>query len=75
MQILLIYETKLDESFPIHQFQIQGFSTPYRRDRDKNGCGILLCVREDITFKLVSRKNDYTKSLSQKNWQLAHFCL
>ena len=58
--MLLIYETKLGEFFPIRQFQIQGFSTPYRGDRDKNGCCILLCVREDITFKLVSLKNDYT---------------
>ena len=31
MQILLIYETKLDESFPIRQFQIQGFSTPVQK--------------------------------------------
>ena len=57
----MISETKLDKSFSIGQFQIEGFSTPYRRDRDKNGSDILLHVREDIPFKLLSFKNDGTK--------------
>ncbi len=30
---------------------IDGFSTPYRRDRNKNGGGILIFVREDIPSK------------------------
>ena len=32
--ILLISETKLDDSFPSGQFKICGFSMPYRYDRN-----------------------------------------
>ena len=47
MDILLISETKIDSSFPTAQFLINGFTT-YRRDRNRNGGGILLYIREDI---------------------------
>ena len=50
----MISETKLDESFPIGQFLIDGCSVPFRLDRNKNGGGILLYVREDIPSKLLS---------------------
>ena len=46
--ILMISETKIDDTFPHSQFFIEGFSTPYRLDRDSNSGGILLYVREDI---------------------------
>ena len=35
VDILLISETKLDSSFPLNQFHIDGFTTPYRLDRIK----------------------------------------
>ena len=50
----MISETKLDESFPIGQFLIKGFSTPYQSDRNCHGGGILLYNREDILSKLLS---------------------
>ena len=34
---ILTSETKLDKPFPIGHFQTEGFSTPYRRGRDKKG--------------------------------------
>ena len=34
--ILIINETKLDASFPVAQFYINGFSTPYRLDGNQN---------------------------------------
>ena len=37
VDILLISETKLDDSFPSGQFKICGFSMPYRYDRDSMG--------------------------------------
>ena len=37
----MISETKLDSSFPNGQFQIHGYSEPYRLDRNGNGGGIL----------------------------------
>ena len=50
----MISETKLDESFPVGQFLMDGYSVPYRLDRDGNGGGILLYIREDIPSKLLS---------------------
>ena len=54
IDILMISETKLDESFPVGQFLMDGYSVPYRLDRDGNGGGILLYIREDIPSKLLS---------------------
>ena len=57
VNILLISETKINETFPTAQFFISGFSSPYRLDRTEFGefeGGLLLYVREDIPTKLVS---------------------
>ena len=35
IDILMISETKLDESFPIGQFLIDGYSVPFRFDKTK----------------------------------------
>ena len=32
INILIISEAKIDESFPLSQFMIDGFSVPYRRE-------------------------------------------
>ena len=56
VDILLITESKLDNSFPTPQFQLNGFSSPYRLDRNVHGGGILLYVREDIPSKLLKGK-------------------
>ena len=45
IDILMITEIKLDESFSIQQFFINGFSGSFRLDRDRNGGGILLYIR------------------------------
>ena len=52
--ILITSETKLDDSFPIGQFLMKGFSTPFRLDRNCHRDGILLYIREDISSKLLS---------------------
>ena len=52
VDILLISETKIDSSFPTAQFNMNGFTT-YRRDRNINGGGIVLYVREDIPSSLL----------------------
>ena len=52
VDILLISETKIDSSFPTAQFNMNGFTT-YRRDRNINGGGIILFVREDIASSLL----------------------
>ena len=42
--ILMISETKVDKSFPLDQFRINGFNAPFRVDRNINGGGIMLFV-------------------------------
>ena len=53
INILMITETKLDESFPIGQFFINDFSSVFRLDRIRNDGGILLNISEDILQKLL----------------------
>ena len=53
IDILMISERKIDESFPPSQFMIDGFSVPYRRDKNAHGGGILVCFRNNITVKLL----------------------
>ena len=52
IDILLMTETKIDDSFPNAQFYIAGY-TIYRRDRNVNGGGLLLYVREDIPSSIL----------------------
>ena len=42
VDILMISEKNIDESFPLGQFKINGFSAPFRLDRSSNGGGIML---------------------------------
>ena len=51
IDILLISETKIDDTFPNAQFLINSFSEPLRLDRTANGGGLLLYVRNDITSR------------------------
>ena len=57
IDILLISETKIDESFPLSKFIIDGFSMLYRRDRNDHGGGILVYFRNNITAKLLQLEN------------------
>ena len=50
----MISETKLDNSFPEVHCYIEGYSKPYRIDRNCYGGGIILYVRTDIPSKLLS---------------------
>jgi len=55
IDVLIVTETKLDESFPIGQFVIDGFSIPFRLNRNRWGGGILIYVREDLPSKELSK--------------------
>ena len=57
IDVLIISETKIDESFPLSQFMIDGFSMPYCRDRNAHGGGILAYFRKKITAKLLKLEN------------------
>ena len=51
----MITEIKFDDSFPASQFLIQGFSTPFIPDRNKNGSGILLYITSNITSTKLNK--------------------
>ena len=69
IDILMILETKLDESFLKDQFLIKGFSEPYRLDRNSKGGGIILFIREDIRSKLSIGKNSIKTFYEEVNLQ------
>ena len=49
IDVLTNYEAKVDnDSFPVDNFVIYGFSTPYQLDCNINDGGIMFQVREDI---------------------------
>ena len=47
----------LDDSFPKAQFLVNGFSEPYRYDRNRKGGGIMIYIRENIPSKLLEKHN------------------
>ena len=51
----MLTETKLDETFITSSFLIDGFSLPFRLDRNRKGGGILIYVRGDIPSKLLTK--------------------
>ena len=57
VDLLLISETKIDSSFPTAQFHIDGY-TIHRRDRDENGGGLLLYVREDVSSAFLKTDSE-----------------
>ena len=54
IDILMISESKLDDTFPTSQFVIDSFTEPFRLDRTRNGGGILLYVKNNITATLLT---------------------
>ena len=54
LDLLLVSETKLDDSFPTAQFLMSGFCKPYRLDRCSNGGGLPLYIRADTPSRLLN---------------------
>ena len=54
IDIFMISETKVDDSFPDGQVFIDGFGAPFPLDRNRNGGGIMLFFRNDNPAKVVS---------------------
>ena len=55
VDILVLTEIKLDETFITSSFLTDGFSSPFRLDRNRKGGDILIYVRGDITSKLFTK--------------------
>ena len=56
IDILMITVTKLDDSSPASQFEIDGFNIPFRLGRNKNSGSILLYI---CSYIVASRLNNY----------------
>ena len=52
----MLAESKLDDSFSLGQFLIDGFHAPFKIDCDKSGGGIMLYIRKDIPGRVLSHK-------------------
>ena len=73
----MISETKVDDSFRDGQFFLDSFGTPFL-DRNKNGGGIILFIRNDIPAKVISTDDrhiesfyvdlNFRKKISLLNW-------
>ena len=76
VDVFMISETNLDDSFPGDQFFIKGYHTPFRFDWNGNGGGSLLYVPEDIRAKVIhcdfpTFESFYVEiSLHKKKWLL-----
>ena len=57
-QIIVITETKIDESYPNAQFQLNGYEM-YRKDRKKGGGGIITFVSTYIPSKKIKLSSTY----------------
>ena len=51
IDIFMLSETKIDDSFPLNQFVIEGYSIPFRLDRNAHGGGIIIYIRKDLPCK------------------------
>ena len=54
VDILLVSETKIDDTFPDGQFFIEGYKDPIRLDRNKNGGELLFFIHEDLDCKEIT---------------------
>ena len=53
IDILVISEIKIDNSFPENQFSIEGYNLPYRLDINQNGGGLLVYFRIGIPSRIL----------------------
>ena len=72
---LVLSETKLDDSFPSAQFNLPNYEIRARRDRDKNGGGLIEFVKKGLICKKLKifepRKSECICSeitVSKKKW-------
>ena len=53
VDIIMISETKINEPFPLSQFQIEGYCSPFRLDRNSHGGGIMIFSPDYLPCKKV----------------------
>ena len=78
VEVLIITETKIDETYPTCQFKIEGFGTPFRLDRNMHAVGVILYILEYLSCKLIPFYNKpkdveailFELTLRNKKWLL-----
>ena len=55
LDISIVTETKLDNTFRVSRFHIDRYYKPYRLDRNTNRRGIIICVREEIPSRILTK--------------------
>ena len=79
LNIFCIDETKIDSSFPDAQFHIDGYEfPPLRKDRNKNGGGKIVSIKEGIiTKRLIDLETICLEiTLSKKKDKMVYcFCI
>ena len=63
VDILMVSEIKIDESFPLGQFKIDGFNARFRLDRNNDGGDIMLFVWENIPAELIASETPLIEGL------------
>ena len=56
IDILLMSETKLDDTFPLSQFILEGFTPPYRLDRTEHGKDLIFSGNIENIFVKINLK-------------------
>ena len=85
VDILFVSESKIDSTFPTQQFEIHGYSSPYRLDWTISWGGLLLYTREDIPTRLLTSQyfgkiilmGDFSSECTDMTWLVfvAHITL
>ena len=57
IDVLVITKSKLDHTFHTNQFLIDGFSPPFRLDRNSRGGGVMIYARNDILCRELKSHN------------------
>ena len=53
IDVFLLSETKLNDTFPSGQFLMNGYQAPFRLDRNENGGDLLLYLRDHFPCKKI----------------------
>ena len=59
IDIFYLTDTKLDETFLITQFLMNGFSKPYRFDKNKHGAEVMVYIRDTIPNTILELSKQY----------------
>ena len=58
LDIVLLLETKLNDSFPSGHIDLRRYGLPYRFDRNSKDGGLLFFIREDILSKFLTPRSE-----------------